>query len=375
MPGRSSERSPPSTRSRSPTSTTRCRSALRSGAHGCVVRASTARIWRSRAGTPRRRRPQGLVPRTKPKRSDEQIERELWGAATSVWRVSMAKTRSALDVMGKLHALSGGLSEKARAAARSRRVDRGALRRARCGHVDEASVCVCSVPRERRCIGAADRTGAGRRRLDRHRQNTLTEAGRQRVLTVCSPEYCDLTPAQVWARQLDEVSPCARSPRCTGCWRSLGRTERHRRRTQPATKMPELIARRRNAVWSWDITKLRGPRHRRSCYRAVRDHRYLLPLRLGWMVSPEETGEFAESVHRRRPRPPRHRTEVDRPRAASLTALIGCCRRVVWASGPPPRFSGASSTGCRTYRELRGTGTGNRAWGPGCGTGRGASCG
>ena len=35
--------------------------------------------------------------------------------------------------------------------------------------------------------------------------NTLTEAERQRILAVLrSPEYCDLAPAQVWARLLDD---------------------------------------------------------------------------------------------------------------------------------------------------------------------------
>lgn len=35
--------------------------------------------------------------------------------------------------------------------------------------------------------------------------------------------------------------------------------ERRRQRTHPAKKRPELIARAPNQVWSWNITKLRGP--------------------------------------------------------------------------------------------------------------------
>jgi len=35
--------------------------------------------------------------------------------------------------------------------------------------------------------------------------NKLTEAERQHILTVLrSPEYCDLAPAQIWARLLDD---------------------------------------------------------------------------------------------------------------------------------------------------------------------------
>ena len=35
--------------------------------------------------------------------------------------------------------------------------------------------------------------------------------------------------------------------------------ERRRQRTHPAKKKPELLATRPLQVWSWDITKLRGP--------------------------------------------------------------------------------------------------------------------
>ena len=35
--------------------------------------------------------------------------------------------------------------------------------------------------------------------------------------------------------------------------------DRRAQRTHPATKKPELLARRPNEIWSWDITKLRGP--------------------------------------------------------------------------------------------------------------------
>ena len=70
--------------------------------------------------------------------------------------------------------------------------------------------------------------------------------------------------------------------------------ERRRQRTHPAKKKPELIARRPNQVWSWDITKLQGPE--RGVYYelfVIIDifSRYVV----GWMVSPAETGELAQA--------------------------------------------------------------------------------
>ena len=112
--------------------------------------------------------------------------------------------------------------------------------------------------------------------------NKLTEQERQRVLTVLrSPEYCDLAPAQVWARLLDDgVYLCSISTMYRLLAIAGENRERRRQRTHPARQKPELIARRPNQVWSWDITKLQGP-ERGVLLRAVRDHRHLLPLRRG----------------------------------------------------------------------------------------------
>jgi len=126
--------------------------------------------------------------------------------------------------------------------------------------------------------------------------NTLTEAERQQVLTLLrSDEYCDLAPAQVWACLLDDgvylcsISTMYRLLRIAGESR-----ERRRQRTHPAKKKPELIARRPNEVYSWDITKLQGPE--RGVYYelfVIIDifSRYVV----GWTVAEAETGELAET--------------------------------------------------------------------------------
>ncbi len=126
--------------------------------------------------------------------------------------------------------------------------------------------------------------------------NKLTEAECQHVLAVLrSEEYCDLAPAQVWARLLDDgIYLCSISTMYRLLAIAGENRERRRQRTHPAKKRPELIARRPNEVWSWDITKLQGPE--RSVYYelfVVIDifSRYVV----GWMVSPAETGELAEA--------------------------------------------------------------------------------
>jgi putative transposase len=126
--------------------------------------------------------------------------------------------------------------------------------------------------------------------------NTLSEAERQHVLAALrSEEYCDLAPAQVWARLLDDGIYLCSISTMYRLLASVGENrERRRQRTHPARAKPELIARRPNEVWSWDLTKLQGPE--RGVYYelfVIIDifSRYVM----GWMVSAAETGELAEA--------------------------------------------------------------------------------
>jgi len=126
--------------------------------------------------------------------------------------------------------------------------------------------------------------------------NALSEAERQHILGVLrSDAYCDLAPAQVWARLLDDgIYLCSISTMYRLLAIAGENRERRRQRTHPARKKPELIAVGPNEVWSWDITKLQGPE--RGVYYelfVIIDifSRYVV----GWMVSPRETGELAEA--------------------------------------------------------------------------------
>ncbi|HEX4813734.1 MAG TPA: IS3 family transposase [Nonomuraea sp.] len=126
--------------------------------------------------------------------------------------------------------------------------------------------------------------------------NKLTEAERQRILAVLrSEEYCDLAPAQVWARLLDDgVYLCSISTMYRLLAIAGENRERRRQRTHPPRKRPELIARRPNQVWSWDITKLQGP-ERGTYYELFVIIDIFSRYVVAWMVSPAETGELAEA--------------------------------------------------------------------------------
>ena len=95
-------------------------------------------------------------------------------------------------------------------------------------------------------------------------QHALSEVERQTVLaTLHEPRFVDLAPPQVYARLLEEGQYLC-SVRTM--YRLLAANEEVRERRAVASRVvyakPELLATRPNEVWSWDITKLKGPPNR-----------------------------------------------------------------------------------------------------------------
>ena len=121
-------------------------------------------------------------------------------------------------------------------------------------------------------------------------------AERQHLLEVLHQRrFCDLPPAQVWARLLDEGTYLASISTMYRLLCAHGESrDRRRQRTHPARVKPQLLARKPNDVWSWDITKLPGPsRHEFYDLYVILDiySRYAP----GWLVAPGESAELAEA--------------------------------------------------------------------------------
>jgi transposase InsO family protein len=125
----------------------------------------------------------------------------------------------------------------------------------------------------------------------------LSPAERQVVLDVLhQPRYADLAPTQVWARELDENRYHASVSTMYRILREKGETrERRRQGTHPPRKKPELMATGPSQIWSWDITKLRGP-DKGIWYQlyVLLDiySRYIV----GWMCAANESAELAEAL-------------------------------------------------------------------------------
>jgi putative transposase len=125
----------------------------------------------------------------------------------------------------------------------------------------------------------------------------LAPAEQQRVLDeLHAPRFVDLAPAQVYATLLDEGTYlCAERT----MYRLLAAhdevRERRAQRRHPAYAAPVLLATAPNQLWSWDITRLKGPTPW-SWF-----HLYVLldvfsRYVVGWMVAPRESAALAERL-------------------------------------------------------------------------------
>ena len=114
--------------------------------------------------------------------------------------------------------------------------------------------------------------------------------------TLNSERFVDTAPAAVHATLLDEG-------RYLGSVRTMyrllalngGSRERRNQRIHPVYAKPELLALAPNQVWSWDITKLKGP-VKWTCF-----HLYVIldifsRYVVGWLIADRENADLAEQL-------------------------------------------------------------------------------
>jgi putative transposase len=156
-----------------------------------------------------------------------------------------------------------------------------------------------------RALGVAPATIYRRRRPPQPRGRrprpisvrALSDDERVAVLDVLHCErFLDCSPAQVWATLLDEGRYLASERTFYRLLESHGEVrERRNQLTHPAYAKPELLAERPNEVWSWDISKLKGPAKWTSYYLYV-----ILDVfsryAVGWTVGQRESSTLATAL-------------------------------------------------------------------------------
>ncbi len=125
----------------------------------------------------------------------------------------------------------------------------------------------------------------------------LAPCERQALLGVLNSErFVDTAPASVHATLLDEGSYLGSARTMYRLLAANGECrERRNQRRHPIYSKPELLAVAADQVWSWDITKLKGPAKWTAFHLyVILDifSRYVV----GWMVAARESAELAEQL-------------------------------------------------------------------------------
>jgi putative transposase len=138
---------------------------------------------------------------------------------------------------------------------------------------------------------------AGRRPARPPSPRALGPAERQAVLDVLhSDRFLDQSPAEVHATLLEEQTYLCATRTMYRVLAEAGEVrERRDQARHPAYAKPELVATAPNQVWSWDITKLKGPvAYLYFSLYVILDlfSRYVV----GWMVAAHESATLAERL-------------------------------------------------------------------------------
>lgn len=159
--------------------------------------------------------------------------------------------------------------------------------------VGKARACqVLAVPRSR--LYPRQQAAGSSRPTPAHALSTEERTAIRAVLN--SERFTDKAPRQIYAALLDEGMYLCH-------WRSMYRIlhdfaevrERRNQRQHPVYRKPELLAEGPNQVWSWDITKLRGPaKWTHFALYTVIDifSRFIV----GWMIAERESTELAKQL-------------------------------------------------------------------------------
>jgi putative transposase len=124
----------------------------------------------------------------------------------------------------------------------------------------------------------------------------MTEEEEIRVLQLLNSErFRDTAPGEVYATLLDEGERMCSERTMYRILARHGMSVQRRQSSPRQYKKPELLATRPNELWSWDITKLKGPVKWTYYYLYKIIDVYSRSV-VGWMVALRESAELAQGL-------------------------------------------------------------------------------
>lgn len=124
----------------------------------------------------------------------------------------------------------------------------------------------------------------------------LSKEEENEILSIVNSErFCDMAPGEIFYTLLDQgLYYCSERT----IYRILERNQQNIQRRQKAAgnyNRPELLATEPNQLWSWDITKLKGPK-KWTYYYLYKIMDIYTRYVVGWMVAYRESAELAEDL-------------------------------------------------------------------------------
>ena len=133
-------------------------------------------------------------------------------------------------------------------------------------------------------------------KIPRHPRQLSEEEQHNVLNTLNSEPYMDESVPEVYADLLDQGTYlCSQRTMYRILEANQAVRERRDQRRHPEYTKPELLATAPNQVWSWDITKLKGPRKWSYFYLYVIMDIYSRCV-VGWMVAGRESASLAERL-------------------------------------------------------------------------------
>lgn len=128
----------------------------------------------------------------------------------------------------------------------------------------------------------------------------IADAQRAEILAVLvSDRFVDCAPKQVIAALLDDgIYLCSEATMYRILRANRACRERRAQRRHPKYVKPELLATAPNQVWTWDITRLAGPRPGTYFYLYLILDLYARYV-VGWAIEASEDGDLAAALLRR----------------------------------------------------------------------------
>lgn len=124
----------------------------------------------------------------------------------------------------------------------------------------------------------------------------LTDDEEKNALQILNSErFRDTSPGEVYAILLDEGERICSERTMYRILARQGMAKERRQSSPRHYKKPELLATRSNELWSWDITKLKGPCKWTYYYLYKIIDVYSRNV-VGWMVAHRESAELAEGL-------------------------------------------------------------------------------